>query len=43
MEKGLKKFGERGKQAVEKELDQLHRRGCFKPVDVSSQSPEEKK
>ena len=29
MEKGLKKFGERGREAAEKELDQLHRRGCF--------------
>ena len=43
VEKGLKKFGERGKQAAEKELDQLHRRGCFRPVDVSSKTPDEKK
>ena len=43
VEKGLKKFGEYGKQAVEKELDQLHRHGCFRPVDVSSKTPDEKK
>ena len=32
LEKGLKKFGERGKLAAEKELDQLHKR------DVSNRS-----
>ena len=29
MEKGLKRFSERGKLAAEKELDQPHKRGCF--------------
>ena len=43
VEKGLKKFGERGKQAAEKELDHLHQRGCFRPIDISSKTLEEKK
>ena len=42
-EKGVKKFGERGRSAAEKELDQLHKRGCFQPIDVSTQTDEEKK
>ena len=43
IEKGLKKFGEQGKQAAEKELDQQHRRGHFQPIDVSTNTPKEKK
>ena len=43
LEKGLKKFGEKGKLAAEKELDQLHKWGCFKLIDVSTKSYEEKK
>ena len=42
-EKGLKKFGNHGKLAAEKELDQLHKRGCFRPIDVSTKSEEEKR
>ena len=42
LEKGLKKFGERGKLAAEKELDQLHKRGCFKPIDVSTKNRQRK-
>ena len=42
-EKGIKKFGDRGKSAAEKELEQLHKRGCFKPIDVSTKTDEEKK
>ena len=41
-EKGLKKFGERGKQAAIKEWDQLHRRKCFVPIDVSTLTKQEK-
>ena len=41
--KGLKKFGERGKEATMKELDQLHRRTCFTPIHVKDMSEEEKK
>ena len=42
LEKGLKKFGEWGKLAAEKELDQLHKHGCFKPTDVSTKTDKEK-
>ena len=42
-EKGLKKFGNCGKLAAEKELDQLHKRGCLRPIDVSTKSEEEKR
>ena len=39
----MKKFGEDGAQAATKELDQLHQRNCFSPVDVSAMTPSEKK
>ena len=42
-EKGIKLFGERGEQAATKEWDQLHRRKCFVPVDISSLTDKEKK
>ena len=42
-EKGIKMFGEQGRSAAEKELDQLHKRGCFQPIDVSTQTDEEKR
>ena len=35
-------FGERGKQAAIKEWDQLHRRKCFVPIDVSLLTKQEK-
>ena len=41
--KGLKKFGKQGRDATHKELDQLHRRACFTPIDVSQMTPSEKK
>jgi hypothetical protein len=43
VQKGLKKFGKRGKDATLKELRQLHDRVCFEPVGVSSLSANEKK
>ncbi len=44
LQKGLKKFGyERGSKATMKELDQLHRRTCYTPIDVSKMTPEEKR
>jgi hypothetical protein len=43
LQKGMKKFGERGKQAASDELDQLHKRNCFNPVDVSTMTSSEKK
>jgi hypothetical protein len=42
LQKGLKKFGERGHNGAVKEADQLHRRNCFAPVDVATLTPEEK-
>ena len=43
LQKGLKKFGDRGKAASHKELDQLHQRNCFQPVSISELTPEEKR
>ena len=42
LKQGLKRFGERGKKAARKELDQLHQRVCFTPVDISTMSQAEK-
>ena len=39
--KGVKKFGERGRAGAVKELDQLHNRNTFNPLDVSEISPSE--
>ena len=41
-EKGLKKFGERGKQAAIEEWDQLHRRKCFVLIEIASMTQKEK-
>jgi Reverse transcriptase (RNA-dependent DNA polymerase) len=43
LQKGLTKFGQRGSEAVKKELEQLHRRNCFMPMDVSELNNTEKK
>ena len=43
MKKGLQKFGKKGSEAITKELDQLHKRHCFVPVDVSKLTSGEKK
>jgi hypothetical protein len=42
-QKGIKKFGNKGKQAAHDELDQLHKRHCFNPLDVSKLTSSEKK
>ena len=43
-QKGRKKFGkQRSNAAATKELDQLHNRQCFTPIDVSKLTPIEKK
>jgi hypothetical protein len=36
LQQGMKKFGDKGAQAATKELDQLHQRNCFTPIDVSN-------
>tara|TARA_B110000116_G_scaffold23331_1_gene17939 strand:- start:29 stop:655 length:627 start_codon:yes stop_codon:yes gene_type:complete len=43
LNKGLKKFGNKGRDAAYKELHQIHNRIVFKPVDVNSLTPEERK
>ena len=43
LNKGLKKFGEEGKKAAMKEMQQLHDRVCFEPIKLESLSPTEKK
>ena len=41
--KGLKKFGDRGRQAAFKEMKQLHDRVVFKPIIVSELTEQEKR
>ena len=36
-------MGNKGADAAQKELDQLHRRNCFMPVNTKSLSPSERK
>ncbi|MGC9211832.1 MAG: hypothetical protein ACP5FU_06760 [Nitrososphaeria archaeon] len=43
LQKGLKKFKKAGEDAAGKELEQLHKRNCFTPMDVTKLSPVEKK
>ncbi|KAL7562162.1 hypothetical protein ACA910_020358 [Epithemia clementina (nom. ined.)] len=42
LEKGLKKFGEKGYKAAFGEMKQLHDRVCFVPVNVADLTPSEK-
>jgi hypothetical protein len=41
--KGLKKFGDKGKQAAYREMKQLHDRVMFKPVCVSKLTVKERR
>ena len=43
LEKGLKKFGKRGKEAALKEMRQLHDRTCFAPTSVKEMNWTERK
>ena len=43
LNKGIKKFGESGKQAVNKELKQVHDRVVFEPIHVKDLTPLERK
>ena len=43
LDKGLKKFGDAGIKGTEKEIGQLHDRGCFRPVRVAEMTREEKR
>jgi hypothetical protein len=38
--KGLQKFGSAGDEAVYTEIEQLHNRGCFKPIHIESYGSE---
>ena len=42
LEKGLKKFGNKGEQAAYKEMEQLHKRTCFTPILVKDMTEDEK-
>ena len=42
IEKGLKKFGNKGEQAAYKEMEQLHKRTCFTPILVKDMTASEK-
>jgi hypothetical protein len=43
MKAGLKQFGKHGEDAVSKELNQLHLRDTFQPIDPKKLSAEERK
>ena len=42
LNKGLEKFGEKGRDAATKELDQLYRRNCFEPILVKDMTQRER-
>ena len=42
LKKGIKVLGEKGEKAAFDEVNQLHQRGCFSPVDVKSLSKEDR-
>jgi hypothetical protein len=41
LNKGIKAFGQRGRDASKKEMDQLHRQSCFTPIYVAEMTPTE--
>ena len=43
LDKGLKVFGQRGRGAATKEVDQLCKRSCFTPISIKEMSPKERK
>jgi hypothetical protein len=43
LQKGLKVFGNKGHEALMKEIDQLHKRTCFAPLKVKEMKPSERK
>jgi len=43
LKKCLEKFGNKGQDACAKDLEQLHTRSCFRPIDVSTMTPTERK
>ena len=43
LQTGLKVFGKEGRDAASKEIDQLHQRSCFQPIEVASLTKEERR
>jgi hypothetical protein len=43
VQQGVKESGQRGADAATKEMDQLHQRNCFTPIDVASMATEERR
>ena len=43
LHKGLKKLGIRGKQAIGKDIGQLHDRTCFKPIHIKEMNADERR
>jgi hypothetical protein len=43
LNQGLKRFGERGRKAAHKEVQQLHDRVVFEPIHVEDMTPLERK
>jgi hypothetical protein len=43
VQRELKKLGQRGADSVTKEMDELHWRNCFMPIDVASLSNDERR
>ena len=43
VQNGYVKFGQKGSEAALKELDQLHKRSCFTPIDPKDMTASEKK
>jgi hypothetical protein len=43
LQKGLKAFGNKGRKASKKEINQLQNRTCFAPLKVKEMKPSERK
>eukprot|EP00978_Attheya_sp_CCMP212_P000843 scaffold1766_cov39-Attheya_sp.AAC.3 len=43
LNKGIKVFGQKGRDASIKEMDQLHRRSCFTPISVADMTTTERR
>jgi hypothetical protein len=43
LQKGLKVFGQKGHDALKKEIDQLHKRTCFALLKVKEMKPSQRK
>jgi hypothetical protein len=43
LQKGLKVFGNKGHEALMKEIDQLHKRTCFAPLKVKEKKHSDRK